>query len=154
MKVYNKGFTLVELLIVIVILGVLASLISGSFIISLKKGRDAKRKADLETIQKGLEMYYEDNLSYPGTITSGGSLCHPNGCDTKMYLKKVPKDPSIKSGCSYVYKHKTNPEGYILYSVIENDQDNGNGVLQSGYTGTNCGCGICKYKIASTNLSD
>ena len=53
----KKGFTLIELLLVIIILGVLSALITGNFFTSLKKGRDAKRKADLEQTQRALEMY-------------------------------------------------------------------------------------------------
>ena len=49
----KKGFTLIELLIVIMILGVLAALITGNFFTSLKKGRDAKRKADLRASSTG-----------------------------------------------------------------------------------------------------
>ncbi|PIP15252.1 hypothetical protein COX47_00635, partial [Candidatus Roizmanbacteria bacterium CG23_combo_of_CG06-09_8_20_14_all_35_49] len=56
----RKAFTLIELLLVIIILGVLATLIIGNFFTSLKKGRDARRKGDLEQIQRALEMYYED----------------------------------------------------------------------------------------------
>jgi len=63
----KKGFTLIELLLVIIILGFLTSLIAGNFFTSLKKGRDARRKGDLEQIQRALEMYYEDNRAYPNS---------------------------------------------------------------------------------------
>ena len=148
-NMHKKGFTLIELLLVISILGIMATLISGNFIKSLEKGRDAQRKSDLSTIQKGLELYYEDNLSYPTSLTFGSSLCHPSGCDAKMYIKKVPTDP--KSSCSYYYVHTSSPERYEIYSTIENTQDSGENVNQGGYTGTDCGCGTCKYKITSPN---
>jgi len=77
----KKGFTLIELLVVIIVLGVLAALISGNFFTSLKKGRDAKRKADLEQIQRALEMYYEDKKAYPTfTFPFGGKLCENYPC--------------------------------------------------------------------------
>ena len=51
----QKGFTLLELLVVMVILGLLAAIGLSSFISSQKKGRDARRKADLSSIQSALE---------------------------------------------------------------------------------------------------
>lgn len=117
----RNGFTLLELMIVIVILGVLAALISGNFITSLKKGRDARRKADLEQIQKAVEMYYEDNKVYPGItdVSFGGQLCHPDGCATKIYMQKVPNDPI--GGRSYAYVSSTN-QSYGLYTCLENTE--------------------------------
>jgi len=157
----KSGFTLLELMIVIVILGVLATLITGTFITSLKKGRDAKRKADLEQIQRALEFYYEDNLAYPLTLdlTTDGKLCSPDpdGCATKTYIQRLPKETMSK--CKYAYVHQTtNGEGYGIYSILENSQDQGSGVRQSGYTEANCldsiivdtSC-ICKFKIGSAN---
>jgi len=158
----KNGFTLLELMIVIVILGVLATLITGTFITSLKKGRDAKRKADLEQVQRALEFYYEDNLTYPLTLdlTSGGKLCHPDpdGCATKTYIQRLPKE--TKGNCKYVYIHETaDGEGYGIYSILENTQDEGSGVKQGGYAEANCFDGgvvednscICKFKIGSAN---
>ncbi len=165
----KKAFTLLELMIVIVILGVLAALISGQFISSLKKGRDAKRKADLEQIQRALDFYYEDNKKYPDEGIADGQLdlarseklCHPSGCSTKTYIYKLPED--AKSDCTYDYTHEegTNGEGYSLYTTLENTQDQGPGVNQSGYTSGNCSLGAspdaltstctCRFKISSPN---
>ncbi|MBI2051957.1 prepilin-type N-terminal cleavage/methylation domain-containing protein [Candidatus Roizmanbacteria bacterium] len=160
----NKGFTLLELMIVIVILGVLSSLITGNFLNSLKKGRDAQRKADLGNIQKALEMYYEDNRAYPTSLAFGGQLCYPgqNGCSTKIYMQKLPNDP--KPGINYVYK--IDPDGggvyYQLYACLENDQQvlpyvsqNASGVSCS----TNCKDPAnpnpvpCIFGISSTNTA-
>ncbi|MDO8611073.1 MAG: prepilin-type N-terminal cleavage/methylation domain-containing protein [bacterium] len=163
----KKAFTLLELMIVIVILGVLAALISGNFITSLKKGRDAARKSDLEQVQKALEMYYEDNRAYPvagSSITTGeinlsgnagSQFCHPSlGCSSttgKVYMQKLPVDP--KSSCNYFYVHETsNGEGYSLYSTLENNLDTGKGT--GTYSTTDCGGATtcpCKYKLGSAN---
>lgn len=161
MKINLSAFTLIELMIVIAILGVLATLISGNFITSLKKGRDARRKTDLEQIQRALEMYYEDNKAYPAIISyTGGQLKHPS--IDKTYMQKVPDDP--KSGCDYFYSPVTidgqvgsTVIGYKLYSYLENSLDLGPGVaksdgVQSTYNGTTCGtCRACRYGISSSD---
>jgi len=154
-KKNNSGFTLIELIIVITILGILAALISGNFITSLKKGRDAKRKTDLGQIQKAAEMYYEDKGTYPASITFGSKLCETVNCvgGEKVYMQKIPDDPI--SGNSYQYETDVTGSYYRLFSCIENSLDEGNGVSQTGYTGgPDCGngaCEICKYYISDSN---
>lgn len=152
----QKGFTLLELLIVIIILGVLATLISGNFLNSLKKGRDTRRKADLQNMQKALELYYEDKKAYPLTnqIVFGNPLCETNpasSCGTeKIYMQQLPTEST--AGCQYAYE--SDGTAYQLYSLIENDDDQGRGVIQEddgGYAGTNCGCGVCEFGISSSN---
>lgn len=148
----TKSFTLIELMIVIALMGALTGLIVGNFVTSLKKGRDAKRKGDLQSIRNALESYYEDKKSYPSDIVFGDKLCETTLCNAseKVYMYKVPADPS--SSFNYVYQ--TDVASYFkLYSCIENNQDQGEGVLQSGY-GATCGaCGACKFGIASTNMT-
>jgi len=141
------GFTLIELLLVIAILGILATLIIGNFITSLKKGRDARRKGDLEQVQRALEMYYEDNRAYPeeSEIVFGSEFSK----DNYVYMKKLPNDPT--SGNNYLYQ--SDGTYYKLYSCIENSLDQGPGVDQSGYE-VNCGnCDSCRYGISSPNTT-
>ncbi|PIS15638.1 hypothetical protein COT62_02680 [Candidatus Roizmanbacteria bacterium CG09_land_8_20_14_0_10_41_9] len=143
------SFTLLELLVVIAILGVLAAMISGNFVTSMVKGRDAKRKSDLEHIQKALEMYYEDNRQYPPSIAAGGVL---TGAGGKIYMQIIPPDPT--SSFDYEYVVSGDRSSYQLYSCIENANDAGSGVDQDGYTGTSCCNGSpCKYGISSTNTT-
>lgn len=152
----TKGFTLLELLIVISIIAVLAVVGFSNYFNSLKSARDARRKADLQTIQKALELYYQDNENYPPSdnenlMLDNGALCHPNGCDIQTYLQSTPTDPSGDN-----YKYITQDQtSYQMYACIENTNDQGPGVKQEGY-GYSCGqnaCADCKYGVSSTNTA-
>jgi len=151
----KKGFTLMELMIVIVILGVLVALIAGNFFSSLKKGRDARRKTDLEQIQRAVEMYYEDKRNYPTfSFPFGGKLCETVSClaTEKIYMQVVSNDPISTN--NYLYQ-SSDGSYYRLFSCIENSLDQGAGVSQTGYSGNpDCGnCGLCKYTISSPNIT-
>jgi len=145
----SKSFTLIELLLVIAILAILAALISGNFLTSLKKGRDARRKGDLEQVQKALEVYYEDNKAYPlsASIEFSAPFCHPNGCTTRIYMEKLPQDP--KSECNYVYV-STDGTDYKLYSYLENTQDQGPGVAVYSEDCNVASC-PCRFGVSSAN---
>ncbi len=88
----QKGFTLIELMVVIAIIGLLASIITVSLVSSKVKGRDAKRVADIRTLQLALETFYNDNGTYPLTLQSL----------TPSYLPKLPNDPSAALGSDCV----------------------------------------------------
>jgi len=97
----SKGFTLIELLVVIAIIGLLASIILASLDSARKKGRDARRIADVKQIQLALELYYDANNSYPvlGTIGAIPSSLAPT------YISTIPTDPT-NSG-SYIYQYQS-----------------------------------------------
>ena len=87
----SKGFTLIELLVVIAIIGLLASVILASLNSARAKGRDARRIADIKSIQSADELFFNDYLTY----ASSTSLLTP------LYIPSLPKDPS--SVLSYAY---------------------------------------------------
>ena len=70
----KNGFTLVELLIVIAIIGIVTMIASSSFASAQKKSRDASRKASLKSLSDALNMYYADFGLFPSSITFGGQL--------------------------------------------------------------------------------
>ena len=69
----DGGFTLLELLIVIVIIGILALLIIPNITSAPKKARDTTRKTDLKAIQKALEEYFVSNNAYPTSSATEAS---------------------------------------------------------------------------------
>jgi prepilin-type N-terminal cleavage/methylation domain-containing protein len=114
----HGGFTLLELLVVIAVIGLLASIILASMTQSRAKGRDAKRRQDLRQLQTALELFYSTNGGYPFALNwwglcpsfnQGGSLLTsgPNGYIPNLapaYISVLPTDPKPvgNDGC-YLY---------------------------------------------------
>lgn len=86
----KKGFTILELLIVISIISILVSFGSSIYFSAQRSSRDAKRKADLEQIRSALEMYRSENNQYPVSLSINDS-CSTG--DFFTYLVPIPEDP-------------------------------------------------------------
>ena len=127
------GFTLLELLIVIVIIGILAVLIIPNLVSGPQRARDAQRKSDLRNIKTALETYYNDNNSYP---TAGGVSCTPSAANclgtvlttgSTPYMKVVPNDPKGGQNYSYLPTPSSCAAGactsYTLTTTLENSHD-------------------------------
>ncbi len=120
----RDGFTLIELIIVMAIIGLLALFVTANYRNASGKARDARRKSDLVSLQKGLELYYEDNGQYPGTVPNKNtSLCHPDGCAVKIYVPTVPTDPQNSSAYTYCSSAATGFDKYQIYATLENAND-------------------------------
>ena len=106
----SRGFTLIELMVVVMIIG----LLSGAVIVNVNKARqdsrDAKRIADLGTVASALQMYYTDYKVFPDTIYGNTSF-------SPVYIQSVPIDPFNSS--NYTYNPSDDNSRYILYSCIE-----------------------------------
>ncbi|MBB3981095.1 general secretion pathway protein G [Sphingobium fontiphilum] len=96
----EEGFTLVELMVVIVIIGLLATIVAINVIPATDTARVEKAKADIATIEQALEQYRLDNLSYPAAsdglqalLTLPPSLTQPQRYRRGGYIKKLPDDP-------------------------------------------------------------
>lgn len=150
----KKGFTLLELITVMAIIAILAGLLFGNFTNSLIKGRDSKRKQDLENVQKALEIYYYENNQYPTAIPGNAGLpwssaLVDNQAVPKTLMQKLPVDPFSSHGYSYVYQ--SDGSYYKLYSCLENNQDSVyNNIVGTPDCGTGCS-GVCHYGVASGN---
>jgi type II secretion system protein G len=73
LKKQNKGFTIVELLIVIVVIGILAGLVITTYNGIQQKARNTERTTDLKTFQSQLEAYYAQNGRYPSNADLGAT---------------------------------------------------------------------------------
>jgi len=147
-RLLNRSFTLIELIIVIAIVIILSATIVISLFTSIKKGRDARRKIDLGQIKGALESFYEDHLHYP-LLNNLSELLNSNG---KKYIARLPTDPKTK----LAYYYETNGTGsyYKVYALLENNQDTSRGVNPGGYVDTSCETTqTCNYGISSPNVT-
>ena len=114
-KTVNKGFTLLELLVVIGIIGVLVSLITVSFSNAQKTSRDSRRRQDLVSIQNAMEQYYAaNNFAYPA---ANCSLQSCTALQTYMSNGVVPTDPLNTTGFQYTYVSAAS--GYTVTANLE-----------------------------------
>jgi type II secretion system protein G len=116
------GFTLLELLIVIVIIGILALLIIPNITSAPKKARDTKRKTDITTVRKGLEEYFVNNNVYPSLLTDLTTGSAP-------IVKVLPTDPKNTGAYVYTYTPANTNSTYTLTACLENDADTGTSVV-------------------------
>ena len=95
---HPRGFTLVEIMVVVVILGILAALIVPRVIGRTDEARAAAAKQDVAAIMQALKLYRLDNGRYPTTEQGLAALVsrpqgQPAAANWKQYLDRIPKDP-------------------------------------------------------------
>lgn len=150
------GFTLLELLIVIVIIGILALLIIPNITSAPKKARDTTRKTDTTTMRKALEEYFVSNNAYPvaATAANASSALTALTSGSAPILKTIPKDPKDTGG-SYTGPYRylyTSADGsaYTLSACLENDGDNGADVTTDSTTCASPASGK-KFQVVNGN---
>ncbi len=132
-KIYSnkaKGFSLIELLVVVAIVAVLSAVVITSMTSSRQKARDAKRISDLAQIQLALEQFFDKCRRYPNGITLDSSNSNCSSLKLSTYISVIPKDPS--SGASYEYGVDSNNLDYVLKATLEST----NSATADGLSGT------------------
>lgn len=160
MKKISRGFTLIELLVVIAIIGLLSAVIIAPIQSSRKKARDAKRVSELREIKKALEIYFDDNGSYPSTCAMSYSGASWAAVLPTNYLPRMPLDPiNTTSQYGYYYCIGYKPSGlcsyistglstdYILATRLENNGSN-SAACQSVFSGWDSG--VLNYLLGNS----
>ncbi len=128
---YAEGFTLIELMVVLVILGVLAALIVPKIMDRPDQARVLAAKQDIATISQALKLYRLDNTRYPSTEQGLQALVVkpqiepiPNNWKSGGYVEKLPKDPW---GQPYQYLQPGRNGEFDVYSLGADGQPGGEG---------------------------
>jgi len=135
---FTKGFTLIEILIVVAIIAILSSIVLIGIGPTQQLGRDARRASDLHAIQVALSLYFTKNGAYPATGNLYSSM-------TAAIIggNAMPTDPSTHA--QYGYSSVAPFSTYLLWANLENS----NGSLWQGYTAP-AGCASVAGYVASS----
>ncbi len=132
MRSRQAGFTLIEIMVVVVILAILGAMVAPQILGRIDEARVTKAKNDLRLYESALDLYRMDNFRYPTTDQSLDALVHrPNDPNLKNwrsdgYVKQLVKDPW---GHDYVYVAPgTNSAAYDLMSLGADGQVGGTGL--------------------------
>ncbi len=132
MKV-QQGFTLLEMLVVVSIIGLLTALLLSNFQTARARARDAARKSDLRQVKTALRLYYNDFQEYP--VGSGGQImgcgdgtatCNWGGsfeANGTVYMRSLPIDPVNNAPYEYQYSQTSGGDGFLLTTYLENKSD-------------------------------
>ncbi len=123
----KKGFTLIELLVVIAIIGVLSSIVLSSLNSARIKGRDAKRKMELHSLEVAIMLYYDTMGNFPDNASGGGVSGWPATYMAQLapYMPNLPMDPNNEGWRyygSYRMTWSSNPNcngKYVLWAYLE-----------------------------------
>lgn len=117
----NKGFSLIEIMVVLAIMGLLAAIVAPNVMDALSGGRVQKARADFANIETALKMYKLDNFIFPSTeqglealISPPSSAPEPKNWRSSGYLSKLPKDPW---GNEYLYVSPGDAHPYDIYTL-------------------------------------
>lgn len=127
----ENGFTLVEVMVVLVIIALLATIVAFTVLPYIGKANGKKAQADIAALDQAVEMYRLNNLTYPATADGLGalvkappSLTDPTRYAQGGYIKKLPKDPW---GRDYKYEYPGKHGGFDIYTLGADGAEGGEG---------------------------
>ena len=97
-----RGFTLLELLFVLIIVALLASIVGPMLVGSIGRARESTLKEDIHVMRRAIDDYYADNGKYPGELTD---------LVDKRYLRAIPADPVTERRDTWIVVRAGNDRG-------------------------------------------
>lgn len=147
------GFTLIEILIVVAIIAILASVVLVGLGPTQQAGRDARRLSDLSEVQTALELYYSKCGFYPGTANCAASTPGTTWAamaaaltGSTIGVPTIPNDPSTNG--TYYYEAFSGGSTYTIAATLENAN---NSAFRGYYAPANVPYGIPNNTCASPN---
>ena len=128
----QSGFTLIEIMVVIVILGILASVVVPRIMDNPDKARVVKAKSDIRQLESSMNLYRLDNFQYPSTeqglralVEKPSGSPEPRNYNDGGYIERLPKDPW---GNDYEYLNPGRHGDIDIYSLGADGQPGGEGI--------------------------
>ena len=129
---HQQGFTLIEIMVVVVILGILASVIAPRIMDNPDKARVSKARHDINALESALDVYRLDNFNYPSTdqgldalVTKPTTSPEPPNWKQGGYIKRLKKDPW---GNDYLYLSPGEHGEIDIYSLGADGAPGGDGI--------------------------
>lgn len=135
----KRGFTLVELLVVISIIGLLSTFALISLDNSRKKARDAMKQSDFKNVQTALYLFYDKYGRMPANYNPGWGVCQGDGFYEQSmnelvqagFLGDIPKAPANGGGYCYYNYGPDNTIGALLVTALETAPSSMTGIAPS-----------------------
>jgi general secretion pathway protein G len=125
------GFTLIEIMVVVIILGILAAIVAPNVIGRVDDAQITKAKTEIRNLESSMKFYRLDNFAYPSTEQGIDALANkpadPNVKNWKAggYIPRVPKDPW---GNDYLYLNPGTNGEIDIYTLGRDGQPGGDGI--------------------------
>jgi general secretion pathway protein G len=129
LRVVEQGFTLLEIMVVVVIIGLLVAIVAPNFMGQIDTAAVNRAKADIRGIEAALNLYRLDNFRYPSTleglqalVTNPGEASAPNW---HQQLERLPRDPWDQP---YQYANPGQRGAFDVFSFGADRQEGGEGI--------------------------
>jgi len=115
----KKGFTIVELLVAIVVIGILITITIASYTSIQARARDSERDSDITQVKIALEKYHAEKSMYPAACVDDDTVCTISALAIELqpYIKVIPHDPRYVSGSVDDYSYVRSDTSYDGYAI-------------------------------------
>jgi len=124
----ERGFTLIEIMVVVVIIGLLAAIVAPQVMDRIDDASISRARQDIRAVSAALDLYRLDNFSYPTAEQGLEALTGQQGPGQpagKRYLNSVPMDPWSNP---YLYNRPGRNGDFDVYTLGADGQEGGDGI--------------------------